>query len=68
MEMQTREYLYCVADSRKGKTKTSRLVRWLKQPDGWWKLNMDGSFLASLGLAVEGGLSGTLGDSALVAL
>ncbi|XP_075654894.1 uncharacterized protein LOC142625070 [Castanea sativa] len=46
----------CVADLRKGNTKTSRLVKWLKPPDGWWKLNTDGSFLAPSGLAGGGGI------------
>nr|POF20415.1 putative ribonuclease h protein [Quercus suber] len=54
--MQTREFLYCVADLRKGKTKTSRLVKWLKPLDGWWKLNTDGSFVVSSGLAGGGGI------------
>ena len=58
--MQTKEYLYYIADPRKGNTKIPRLVKWLKPPDGWWKLNTDGSFLGSFGLARGGGL---IGDS-----
>ena len=60
VEMQTKEYLYCIAGPRKGNTKIPRLVKWLKPPDGWWKLNIDGSFLGSSGLAGGGGL---IGDS-----
>ena len=54
--MQTREFLYCIADPRKGNTKIPRLVKWLKPPDGWWKLNTDGSFLGASGSAGGGGL------------
>ena len=56
VEMQTKEFLYCVADLRKGKTETSRLVKWLKPHDGWWKLNTDGFFLASSRLVSGGGI------------
>ena len=56
VEMQTREYLYSIADPRKGNTKIPRLVKWLKPPDGWWKLNTDGSFLGSFGFASGRGL------------
>ena len=56
VEMQTREFLYCIAEPRKGNTKIPRLVKWLKPPDGWWKLNTNGSFLGSSRSAGGGGL------------
>ena len=56
VEMQTREFFYCIADPRKRRTKVPRLIKWLKPPVGWWKLNTDGSFLGSSGVAGGGGL------------
>lgn len=56
VEIQTREFLYCVVDLRKEKNRTPRMVRWTKPPDGWLALNTNGSVICSTGLAGGGGL------------
>ena len=56
VEMQTREFMYCVAEPRKDITKTPRLVRWTKPPEGWLKLNTDGFVISFSGLVGGGGL------------
>ena len=56
VEMQTREFMFCVADSRKEKNRTPKMVRWTKPPNGWLKLNTDGLVICSTGLAGGGGL------------
>ena len=55
VEMQTREFMYCVAEPRKDITKTPRLVRWTKPPEDWLKLNTDGFVISFFGLVGGGG-------------
>lgn len=53
---QTREFVYCVDNPKKDKTMTITEVKWIRPAPGWVKLNTDGSFTASNGLAGCGGL------------
>lgn len=59
VEMQTREFMYCVADPRKEKNRTPRMVRLTKPPEGWLKLNTDGLVVRSTGLARMTSFSGS---------
>ncbi|KAL0000646.1 hypothetical protein SO802_014427 [Lithocarpus litseifolius] len=56
VEMQTRELMYCVLEPNGGKDRQVRQVKWLKPAEGWQKLNIDGSFVSTSGLAGCGGL------------
>lgn len=48
--------MYCVADPRKEKNRTPRMVKRTKPPEGWLELNTDGLVVRSTGLARGGGL------------
>ncbi|CAA0816163.1 Polynucleotidyl transferase- ribonuclease H-like superfamily protein [Striga hermonthica] len=37
-------------------TRVSRMIRWIAPPEGWFKMNSDGAFNASTGMATAGGL------------
>ncbi|KAK4566291.1 hypothetical protein RGQ29_002508 [Quercus rubra] len=56
VEMQVREYFYCVKGLGDNKSNTSKEVRWLKLGSGWLKLNMDGYVVGDSGIAGCGGL------------
>ncbi|KAK9999984.1 hypothetical protein SO802_019587 [Lithocarpus litseifolius] len=54
---QTREFMYCVCSTRGLTRYIVKEVRWEKPPEGWSKLNTDGSVLGSTGLAGCGGIA-----------
>ena len=60
MEMQVREFFYCVANQEEIKNKIVKQVRLSKPEIGWPKLNTDGSFG---GEGVSSGCGGLLRDS-----
>ena len=53
---QTWEFMYCVCSNRGLTRYIVKEVRWEKPPEGWSKLNTDGSVLGSTGLAGCGGI------------
>ncbi|KAK7825178.1 putative ribonuclease h protein [Quercus suber] len=60
VEMQVREFFYCVANQDEIRNKEILHVRWSKPGDGWLKLNTDGSFG---GEGVNSGCGGLIRDS-----
>ena len=56
VEMQMREFLYCVVDPSTGKDRHVKQVQWSKPVEGWLKLNTDGSVISTSGLSRCGGL------------
>ena len=56
VEMQVREFIYCVANSLEKNDMVSKEVKWAKPAIGWHRLNTDGSFNGASGLAGCGGL------------
>ena len=59
VEMQSRELLYCVLETNTGLVRLLKQIQWLKPPEGWHKLNTDGSVVSTNGLS---GCSGLLRD------
>ena len=51
VEMQVREFIYCVANSLEKNDMVSKEVKWAKPAIGWHKLNTGGSFNGASGLA-----------------
>ena len=56
VEMQMREFLYCVVDPSTGKDRHVKQVQWSRPVEGWLKLNTDGSVISTSGLSRCGGL------------
>ena len=56
VEMQSRELLYCVLETNTGLVRLLKQIQWLKPPEGWHKLNTDGSVVSTNGLSRCGGL------------
>ena len=56
VEMQSRELLYCVLETNTGVVRLLKQIQWLKPPEGWHKLNIDGSVVGSNGQSGCGGL------------
>ena len=56
VEMQSRELLYCVLETNTGVVRILKQIKWLKPPEGWHKLNTDGSVVGSSGQSGCGGL------------
>ena len=50
------EFFYIIGSYSKGKNMVSIPVKWVAPSLGWFKLNIDGSFLGNLGLAGGGGI------------
>ena len=58
VEMQVREFIYCVANQSEKKDLGLKEVKWTKPVAGWYKLNTNGSVNSASGIA---GLEGLLG-------
>ena len=53
---QSYEFLHCIASPRVMTQRCVKRIRWEKPPDGWMKLNTDGSVIGSKGVAGCGGV------------
>ena len=56
VEMQVREFMYCVAEPAAFKEQSLNAIKWVKPAVNWFKLNTYGSVISSTKLAGGGGL------------
>lgn len=56
VEMQVREFMYCVAEPASFKEQSLNAIKWVKPVVNWFKLNTYGSVRDSTKLAGGGGL------------
>lgn len=52
----TMEYVHCTTSPRWPLQKIIQRIRWVRPPEGWTKLNTDGSAITNLGMAGCGGI------------
>nr|POE69125.1 putative ribonuclease h protein [Quercus suber] len=56
VEMQVKEFLYCVVETSTERARHVKQVRWSKPVEGWLKLNTNGLVISTSGLSRCGGL------------